>query len=220
MSSGCRVALLLLCGTTWGCAATSGPPRGPEYTPVATPDAQTRCGAEQTQAKLAREQLLTAENLPEEGGNPVSAREAAAKATLAQGECEARLVLSRPIQGARAELYLADLTAARDQLAIARNLYEESARYGMPPWNVAAMARLGEVLAAFATAAEKGRPNDISADDLAAPIEAVRGDARIAFEHAVRLGRGAPPGSEIATERDRACTGLRALLPGARCDAP
>lgn len=216
MSSGYRIALLVLCG----CSTVSGPPRGPQYTPVATPDAQTRCGAEQTLAKLAREQLLTAENLPEEGGNPVSAREAAAKATLAQGECEARLVLSRPIQGAHLELYLASLSAARDQLLIARNLFEECARYGMPPWNVTAMTRLGELLAAFAAAAEKGRPADVAAEDLAGPIQALRGDARIAFEQVFRLARGAPPGSEGATERDRACTGLRALVPGAPCDAP
>lgn len=220
MSSGCRalpvILLLVACGGA--CGGAGAPPRGPAYTPVASAEADTRCAPEQTRAKLTREQLLVAENLPEEGGNPVTAREQAARAVLAQGECEARLVLARPIRAPRLELYLTSLGAARQQLQIARNLLEEAARYGMPPWNATAMGRLGELLAAFAQAAQDGRPTDVDPADLAGPLDAIRGDARLAFEHALRLARGAPPGSPLHDERERACAGLRKLLPGARCD--
>jgi hypothetical protein len=194
--------------------------------PVNSPEARTGCPAEWKRAKKAREDLLGA-------GSRQTAARAAARAVLAQAECEHRRFASWRIDAGSQSLMASELRAARRQYLSTRTLYEEAARYGDAGSAVGAWARTADLHLAFVR----------KLDELPAPLDVhdpgARDDYRrqmrelmAAFEveaalaatralEAAGSGAGATePSDEIASWVQRSCEKLAVLDPESLASFP
>jgi hypothetical protein len=208
--------LAVFAGGGAACAA-KGTPRGPEYTPTASPEAESPCPDEWQAAKQAREDALGAEGQAE-----VAARAQVAAAVLAQGECELRGFQRQPVRADTEEAMLGELRELRDRFRSAKNLFDEVLNYEVMRLSVGALARLGDLHAAYA-AKLRAAPPPVDARDpgsrsefrqeLRELAEALDGEAAVAYAAALRA-RGAvdlDPG--VGEWTAAACAGLERLDP-------
>jgi hypothetical protein len=139
-----------------------GPPAGPAYTPVNSPEAQSSCPAEWQKAKKAREELI---GLAGTARQPAAA--AAARAVMAQAECEQRKFAAWHIEAGSQSIMAAELRGARRQYLSTRTLYEEAANYGDPVTSVGAWSRLADLHLTFVRMLD-GLPVPVDVHDQAA----------------------------------------------------
>ena len=115
-----------------------------------SPEAASACPAEWREAKSAREALLDA------GGAARQAASArAARAVMAQAECEEKRFEAHSIQVGSQASMAGELRAARRQYLGAATLYQEAAGYGDPVVAVGAYSRLADLHLAFARALDE-----------------------------------------------------------------
>ena len=132
------------------CASMSGPPRGPSYEPLNTPEARSGCPKEAEAAKQAREDAI--------GADDSGPREKAAQAVFAQAECERRLFDALHIDGVSPEDFKQSVAEAKAQFYTAQNLYLEVVAFNIPGWTVAGYSRTGDLYAAYAGKLRKSDP--------------------------------------------------------------
>jgi hypothetical protein len=213
------------------CASAGGPPRGPEHTPVNSPEAQPRCPDEWRAAKQAREELLGVD-----GAAGAATVEAAAAAVLAHARCEGAALDGWRVEAGSGESMAAALRQARRRYQDARNLFEEAAGYPVARVRVGAQAELAALHLGFARMlAEVPSPVDVQdaagrADFRRQMREAVASfevEAALAAARAVSAvpqtgwGGGAPGGQdpELAGWVRSACELLAVLDPDGRAAA-
>jgi hypothetical protein len=154
-----------------GCGAVAGPPRGEAYTPTNAAEAATQCPKEAAAAKEAREAALGTD----------AAQDSAARAVLAQADCERkafdRLVLDSPDP----EAFKQEIAGARTQFYNVKTLLDEVVSSGIPDLVAGAHVRLGDLHAAYADKLRRSDPGPAVAQDrqqwleevetVAAPVE-------------------------------------------------
>jgi len=113
---------------------------------VNSPEARSPCPAEWKRAKQAREDLIG-----RAGAARAPAAQRAARAVMAQAECEHRRFAGWRVDVGSQGIMAAELRGLRRAYLGARTLYEESAGYGDPAASVGAWARLADLNMAFAT---------------------------------------------------------------------
>jgi hypothetical protein len=136
-----RRGWLLLAAVACG-GGGAGPPAGPAYTPVGSPEAESACPTEWEAAKKAREDHLELSS--------ASTREAAARAVLAQADCERNVLASRRVAAGEHAAIIAALEELRAAHRDAGNLYREVIGYELASPAVAARVGLGKLHLAFA----------------------------------------------------------------------
>lgn len=136
-----------------------------------SPEARSSCPAEWKRAKQAREDLIGTAG----AANQRAAR-GAARAVLAQAECEHRRFVSWRIDAGSQGMMATELRGARRYYLSTRTLYEEVTRYGDAASSVGAWARLADLHLAFAR----------KLDQMPAPVDVQASDARSDYRRQMR----------------------------------
>ncbi len=147
-----RLSIVFLLCVACGSA---GPPKGPDYTPVATPEAASVCPDEWNDAKEAREKLL--------GNDSAAAKRITANAVLAQADCERFVLAEGTFKSGTHDAVLAQVEVLRNNQRDTTNLYNEVAGYQVELSRLAAGVGKGLLNGAFARRLRKTpMPSDIT----------------------------------------------------------
>jgi hypothetical protein len=179
----------------------------PPYTPTNSPEAETSCPDAAAAAKAAREEAM---EHPDKKGE-------AAQAVFTLAECEKGQLDKVHISRASVEVYLAEVSAARQVFETVRNLYEEVLNYGNPLWTLAATVRLGDIRLDYAKKIEASRPRELSPQDVEQITGVLRVEAATSYRSGLRMGKTAGD-DESQKWAKAACEGLLSTQPGASCD--
>ena len=192
---------LLLAATVACGGAAAGPPRGEDYTPVNTPERETSCKTEWTEAKTAREQMV--------GTQSVEMREKTAAAVYAHAACEHAIFEEQSLDAETQDEVFEKIRVARELYFAARNLYQEVITYGSAAY-VHAGGRLGDLhidyarkLRDIAPPAELGNPTEreLFQSELAELAQTFEAEAATAYSDALLLAESAitvdPNGADI-----------------------
>jgi hypothetical protein len=191
---------------------------------VNSPEAATGCPDEWRAAKSAREQLIGTV-----GGARAPAAARAARAVMAQAECEQRGFAARRVQAGSQANMAAQLRALRQQYLGARTLYEEAAGYGDAAIAVGAWSRLADLHLGFAQLLDE-LPAPVDVHDPRARADYRRQmrelmasfeiEAALAASRAVDAAERAPAGPELAAWVSGSCKKLAVLDPDGLADYP
>src|SRR5688572_17725732 len=169
-------ALIVLLVVACGSQQQEAPP---PYTPANSPEAPTTCPDQAAAAKTAREEAIES---PAKKGD-------AAKAVFDLAECEKQGLDKVHISRASVEVYLAEVSAARQQFETVKNYYEEVLNYGNPLWTLAATVRLGDVRTGFAQKVEVARPRDLTPQDVEQITGVLRVEAATSYRAGLRMAK-------------------------------
>lgn len=197
------------------CGGGPGPARGPDYTPVGSPEAASDCPDEWQQAKKEREQLV--------GNDSSAARERTARAVLTQADCERGLVAAASIASAEHAEMIAAVTELTATQRDAANLYTEVESYELAALAVGARAGRGRLRAGFAAVLEAmPMPSDVFSPgeqaafraEIAELVSHFEREATRDIEAAVSAGASLSGDSEVAAWVAAACetSTMRALV--------
>jgi hypothetical protein len=191
---------------------------------VNSPEAATECPAEWRAAKQAREMLIETTGMAR---GPAGER--AARAVMAQAECEHRRFAARRIQVGSQSNMAAELRALRRQYLSTATLYEEAAGYGDPVTAVGAWARLADLHLGFARALDE-LPTPVDVHDPRARADFRRQmrqlmstfeiEAALAATRALDAGRTAPAGGPLSAWLSGSCEKLAVLDPDSAAGYP
>jgi len=112
---------------------------------VNSPETESACPTQWKQAKKAREELIGLT-----GGDRGAAARRAARAVMAQAECEQSRFTAWRIEAGSQNIMAAELRGVRRQYLSTRTLYEEAAGYGDPRIAIGAWARMADLHLGFA----------------------------------------------------------------------
>jgi hypothetical protein len=198
------------------CGGGAGPPRGPEYKPVGSPEAESPCPEEWKAAKEGRERLLD--------DSSRTTRLDVAEKVLLQADCERGVLALAEIAPGSQEAVLAEVRLVRERDSSIGNLYGEVLSYDFPLLNVGARAGRGQLHALFAlklrampTPVDLNTPADRTSfrQELVALVRGFDNEAAVDFVAALdglNAFRPAPEDEARVEAWTRAgCSGLEAL---------
>ncbi len=110
-----------------------------------SPESESACPAQWKQAKKAREELIGTT-----GGDRVPVARRAARAVMAQAECEQGRFTAWRIEAGSQSIMAAELRGVRRQYLSTRTLYEEAAGYGDRRIAIGAWSRMADLHLGFA----------------------------------------------------------------------